>query len=110
MEIKEEKNEHGCILQVNGRLDAATAPELEKKLENLLEAGEKNFLVDLKELDYISSVGLRVLLMLAKKCKTSSGQAVLCSLQEHVFEVFEIAGFTSIFKICSSREEAMGAF
>lgn len=110
MEIKEIKHEGVCVIQITGRLDAATAPDLEKKLQDLLQAGENNFLIDLTDLNYISSVGLRVLLVLAKKTKASAGQAVLCGLQEHVYEVFEISGFTSIFQIFKTREEGLSIF
>lgn len=110
MKIVDEKHDNYLIVRLNGKLDASSAPDLEKRLETLLNTGAKNFLLDFEELDYVSSVGLRVLLVLAKKCKASAGQVVLCSLQEHVYEVFEISGFTAIFKICSSREEGMKAF
>ena len=110
MEIKEDKNNSVYIIQVLGRIDASTAPELEKKFHDLLESGEQNFLIDLSNMDYISSVGLRVLLVLAKRTKTSSGKVVLCNLQEQVYEVFEISGFTSIFQICPDQDEAIRLF
>ncbi len=110
MELNSSKHGDVNLVQVAGRLDANSSPELEKKLVNLLESGEKDFLIDLAELDYISSVGLRVLLMAAKKAKASGGQVALNSLREHVLEVFEIAGFTAIFPIYVSREEALENF
>ena len=110
MEIKEDKSTSAYIVQVEGRVDAATAPDLEKKLHDLFESQERKFLIDLTNMEYISSVGLRVLLQLAKKIKTSSGQVILCGLQDQVYEVFEISGFTSIFSICSNQEEALKQF
>jgi anti-sigma B factor antagonist len=107
MEIVTDKQDGKNILQVSGRLDANTSPELEKKLLSMLDDGEKDYIADLAGLEYISSVGLRVLLMAAKKAKSAGGKVVLSNLNEHVHEVFEIAGFTAIFPIFASLDEAL---
>lgn len=107
MEITESKQDNTAILQLKGRLDVTTTPDLEKKITDMLEAGEKNFLIDMESLDYISSAGLRIFLVLLKKTKAISGKVVLCALQEHVHEVFEVSGFTSIFTICSDVDEGL---
>ncbi len=110
MEIIKSKNGEVAALSVSGRLDASTASELEKSLIDLFDAGEKFFLVDFAGLEYISSVGLRVLLMSAKKAKAAGGKVVLSGLQEHVSEVFEIAGFTAIFEIFDDSDAALASF
>lgn len=110
MKIKESKSGAVIILDLNGRLDASNSGVLEKKLTDLLGAGEKYFILDFDRLDYISSAGLRVLLMAAKKANGAGGKEALSSLKEHVREVFDIAGFTAIFPICSTSEEAAGLF
>ncbi len=110
MEIKENKNDIAYIIELSGRLDAETAPELEERINYLFEREELKYLIDLSKVDYISSVGLRVLLMLAKKTKSSSGKVVLCNLQEQVYEVFEIAGFTSIFQIAPDQDQGLKMF
>lgn len=110
MKIQESKNGSVVTLELNGRLDASTSSILEKKLMALLDGGEKYFVLDFKQLDYISSAGLRVLLMAAKKTNGIGGKVVLTCLKEHVKEVFDIAGFTAIFPICSTQEEAVKLF
>lgn len=110
MEILTSKQDGKNILQVKGRLDATSSPNLEKELLALLDAGEKDYVADLAGLEYISSVGLRVLLMAAKKAKSAGGKVVLSSLNDHVHEVFEIAGFTAIFPIYSSLDEAIANY
>lgn len=107
MELVTGKQDGKNILHVKGRLDATSSPVLEKELLALIEAGEKDYIADFAGLEYISSVGLRVLLMAAKKAKSAGGKVVLCGLNEHVYEVFEIAGFTAIFPIFSQIEEAV---
>ena len=109
MEIREERVKEGYAIELIGRLDATSAPQLEERLSKLLADGKTSFLMDLEELDYISSVGLRVLLALAKKAKSAEGQVILCCLQEHIQEVFEIAGFTVIFPIYSTRNGCISA-
>ena len=110
MEIVTDKRDGKHIISVKGRLDATTSPELERALLTALDAGEKDYIADLAGLEYISSVGLRVLLMAAKKAKASGGKVVLCSLNDHVREVFEIAGFTAIFPIFDGVDEALTGF
>lgn len=77
---------------------------------HFLSAGKKCFILDFNRLDYISSAGLKVLLMAAKKTSGIGGKLALSSLKEHVKEVFDIAGFTAIFPICSTREDATRLF
>lgn len=110
MNIKEAKKDKATVITVEGRLDSSTSGVLEKKLLSLMETGEKNFLLDFAGMDYISSAGLRVLLMAAKKTKPAGGKVVLSALTDNVKEVFDIAGFTSIFTIFTTQEEAIQSF
>ncbi|MCF8259456.1 MAG: STAS domain-containing protein [Melioribacteraceae bacterium] len=99
MDITEQKNGKYFILGIAGRLDASTAGAFEQMLMKTIEAGEKDILVDFSNLDYISSSGLRVLLMGAKKLKGNDAVLNLCALKDHIKEVFDIAGFTPVFSI-----------
>lgn len=107
MKIKEDKKDQAMVLTIEGRLDSITSGTLERKFSTIIEAGEKNFVLDFTDMDYISSAGLRVLLMAAKKTAKLGGKVVLAALCDNVQEVFDIAGFTSIFTITGSQEEAM---
>ncbi len=102
MEITDRKEGNARIVSIHGRMDAVTAPEFEKALEGLMGEGETVFVVDLAQLDYISSAGLRSILALAKKLKTSGGVLHLAALQDVVKEVFDISGFSSIIPIYDS--------
>ena len=64
------------------------------------------FVVDFSQLAYISSAGLRVLLMAAKRVKTENGALILCGMQDHIQEVFEISGFLQILTVAGTRQEA----
>lgn len=110
MEIKEIKKDAIMILEVDGRLDASTSPALEQKFLSLLEQGYNDLVIDFSQLQYISSAGLRVLLLAAKRTSASGGRLALCALKDNIREVFEISGFTAIFQIHPTQEKAVGSF
>jgi anti-anti-sigma factor len=107
MEIETRKQEKATVVSVTGKMDAVSSPALEKELSQLMAQGEKDFVIDLGELDYISSAGLRVILATAKRLKGKEGKILLASLQDMVKEVFEISGFSAIIPIYESLESAL---
>ena len=91
------------------RFDASIAKEIEAQLINLIDSGCLKLLCDFSETEYISSAGLRVLLVAAKKIQQNNGRVALCSLGTYVYEVFETSGFTKLFEIFGSEQEAVSA-
>ena len=110
MEIIQEKVNDVAIVEIKGRLDVTTASDLEQVFTKLLSENQNKVLVECRELEYISSAGLRVLLNAAKQYNKVSGQIMLAGLSQNVKQVFEISGFTSIFPIYATRAEALKAF
>jgi len=109
MDIIVAKNAGGQIVTVGlkGRLDAATSKSVEDQLLQLIEQGERRMVMDFGELHYISSVGLRVLILVAKRLKQVNGRIVMCSLSDQIKEVFAIAGFGSLFAVFDTRDQAV---
>lgn len=107
MEIKTTKEANANVLTISGRMDAVTAPEFEKVIKQLIEEGNKGFVVDFKGLDYISSAGLRALLATAKLLKGKGGQIRFANITGTVKEVFDISGFGSIFQMHDSVAAAV---
>jgi len=107
MEITDRKVGEVCIVQMAGRLDSGSSDSLAQRLHQLIDGGERRLVVDGEKLDYISSTGLRVLLVAAKRLKAVDGKIVLSSLKPHILEVFEIAGFKSIFPIYATADQAV---
>lgn len=97
MEIKINQEKDSVTIMPIGRLDTITAPEFEQEIKKYISIS--NLHVDFKELDYISSAGLRVLLAAYKTIKKHGGTMKLYHLNDQVMEVFEITGFKKIFKL-----------
>jgi anti-sigma B factor antagonist/stage II sporulation protein AA (anti-sigma F factor antagonist) len=96
-----------CVLRPRGRLDSATGPAFDEEVGRTIAGGANKLLLDMGELQFISSAGLRTVLHAAKQMKSLGGQLVLCSLNEQIKEVFEVSGFTRFLDISSSHEEAV---
>jgi anti-anti-sigma factor len=107
MEIVEEREGDVLVLAPVGRLDTTTSRDFEKRLLELVNGGNVHYVIDFVRLDYVSSAGLRVLVMLGKRLPGMSGSLVLSSLSPQVREVFDIAGFTRIFNIVADRKHAL---
>ena len=97
MNINVEKANGVTILKIEGRLDTATAPELEKAINDEGDA-LKTLVLDFKGIDYISSAGLRVLLTAQKKMN-AQGSMELINVSEAVMDIFEMTGFADILVI-----------
>lgn len=98
MTIDKNREQTKLCLMVKGRLDTATAPQLEEAVGNDL-AGIAELYMDFTELEYISSAGLRVLLTMHKTMKKQSGAMIIKGANEEVREVFTITGFAQILNI-----------
>ena len=97
MTIEIKRNAEETIIKLVGRLDTTTAPALDKTINEDI-ADTKNLVLDLKELEYISSAGLRVLLSAQKKMQ-KIGSMKVTNVCEAVMEVFEMTGFADILVI-----------
>lgn len=106
LKIDESKSGEIVVLALTGRLDTATSADFDFAAEPHADKPNK-LVVDLTGIQYVSSAGLRVLLMLAKKLQKVQGKLVLCGMSTGVKEVFDIAGFSKIFTIEADRPAAV---
>ena len=107
MEITERRTADIVTLSLSGKLDTTTAKTFEAKILAQIESGDRRFVIDLAQLEYVSSAGLRVFILAAKRLNSANGKIVLCSLKDPVKEVFDIAGFLPVFSIYGSHDEAL---
>ncbi|WP_454692084.1 STAS domain-containing protein [Achromobacter aloeverae] len=99
----------GSILIVSpeGQINSANAAAIEAELISLVDGRQRQVVLDMSRLNYISSAGLRVVLVLAKRLKQQEGALVLCDMSPHVREVFDVSGFLAILTVTDTREQAV---
>jgi stage II sporulation protein AA (anti-sigma F factor antagonist) len=97
------------VLMPEGRLDSSNVAAAEADFFAHLDRGPTKVVIDLERLNYISSAGLRLVLMAAKRLKHAGGKLALCGMQPQIREVFEISGFVSILTVVESRQDAEAA-
>ena len=111
MEIAIQEFKQCDLFKVKGRVDSATAPEFSKALEKANDDGHFKIVMDMSELEYMSSAGFRALLATQRNCKRfNRGELVLVSVPDRIREALELAGFTELFKTFEDSVEAVGSF
>jgi anti-anti-sigma factor len=95
------------VVALAGQLDSRTAPDFEKALLKLVAGGKREILLDLAQLEYVASAGLRIFVMVGKRLQADGGRLALCALNESVLKVLEISGFVPLFPIRPDRKEAI---
>ncbi len=109
MKIKSENTSGLLLIHVEGRLDAITSVEFEKEVMPMIQQSGNPVLIDFGKLDYISSAGLRALLIIAKEMKKVDNALALCCLNQAITEIFNISGFQTIFPIYPTIEEGVSS-
>ena len=107
MKMSDDKRGDVLIVRPEGRIDTTTSEELERWIGTRLDGGTRRLVVDMSATDYISSAGLRVLLVTLKRLKGSGGTLVLGGLNTSVRQIFELAGFLSIFGVEADVDRAV---
>lgn len=107
MEFSNNKTDNYYVVTVTGRLDAATAGEFEEQCDKWLYQDEIHIVVDMGGVEYISSAGLRIILISAKKLRAKGGDLFFCELKGMVADVFKMTGFAAMFQIFETRAQAI---
>jgi len=101
METKVTPYKHCDLIKVKGRVDSATAPQFSDELQKITDQAHFKIVLDLSELDFMSSAGLRVLINLQKLCKRyNRGEVVLAGVPANIFAALDLSGFTGLFCAC----------
>jgi anti-anti-sigma factor len=98
---------NSCCMSLQGRIDGTTSNDVERQLKELLLHGMRNLIVDFEQVNYISSAGLRVFLLVQKQLKQAGGEIMLAALPTAVQDVFRVSGFTQVFRIAETQEAAV---
>ena len=116
MDVSHKKFNRVDLLTLEGRMDAASAPQLKQHIDALFEQGRYRIVLDLTKLDYIASPGLRVLIEARKRARDrkltdiEGGDVRIANLPPRIKEVFDLTGFTSLFEIYNDTLDAVGSF
>jgi len=107
MKLIEDIAEDVTVLEAHGRVDDSTAKEFFDRLIAVINSGSRRVVIDFKNLAYISSVGLRALLLADRVATQKQGKLVLCGISGDVRRLFEIGAFLDVFMVCSSQQDAI---
>ena len=109
MEVSTEREDGVLIANTDGRVDGANAREFQDTLEAMIEDSDRIVVLNFEQLSYISSAGLRVILLIAKSLRKRDAKLAVCSLSGSVREVFEVSGFDKIISTHASQADAVAA-
>lgn len=109
MEITTTDHKRVTVVEVSGRIDSGTASEFDQAITDLIEAGKKNIVLDLSEVEFLSSAGLRTLVS-ARKAVQGSGEISLANPSQRVVDTLDIAGLDVLFETYPDRESAVGSY
>lgn len=107
MEIVESHAGEVLILEFRGRLDVNTSVAAQEQTLARVDQGARQVVADLAHLDYLSSAGLHVLMMVAKRLKSCGGRLVLCAPKDYIRDLFDIAGVGVLLPVVGSKDEAL---
>lgn len=110
MIINESQHEDLKILSIEGRLDITSVEQLEAKFNELIDKGVTKILLDCTQLTFISSAGLRILIVAQKKLEPHKGEVVIFGFNDYTKKIFEITGYFNLFSIFETKEEALKHF
>jgi anti-sigma B factor antagonist len=109
-EVKKRVEGDVAILYLKGFLDAHTAPELEKAIQEVMDENTFNILVNFTQLDYISSAGLGVFMGFIEAIREQHGDIRMSSMTSKVYKIFDLLGFPKLYKIFTEEEEALASY
>lgn len=110
MRISDRTADDVTVFSIAGKLDTHTSQEAQDLLLGAIDAGTLKIVVNLEEMEYISSIGFRVFLMAAKRLQNDGGEFRLCGIAGNVKEVFDISGFATVFNIYENEATALADF
>ena len=111
MEVTTTKYKHCDLVKASGRVDSATANGLADALDAITNDGRYKIVLDLSDVDYMSSAGLRVLISTQKTCKRyNRGEVMLALVPERIYEALDLAGFVPLFNFYDNVLDAVGNF
>lgn len=108
MIITEQSSGKATIVELAGRLDSPNAPKLHERLDAIISGGNA-VVLDFAKVEYVTSAGFRVLLLVARQAEQARCRFVMCAVSGKVRQLFDLGGFLDVLPIARSREEAIAS-
>jgi anti-anti-sigma factor len=109
MEIKVEQSDDMTVMSVTGKIDSAASQKFEDHIMSNIHTGQRRLILDFSGVEYVSSAGLRVILVGTHACRSAGGRLVLCGMTENIQDVFRISGLLTTLTVCNTIDEAKAA-
>ena len=110
MEIKTNEADGIAFVHMSGRLTSTTSGQAYDALVRVAQSGTKKVVINVRDLDFIASAGLRSILVAAKLLKGSDGEIRICEANATVKKILETSGFASLIQLCADENEAVASF
>ena len=108
MEVTNKTIGEAIVFNIDGDLTTSQSPEAESEINSILECTEcKLVVINVENVNFIASTGLRIILAIGKHLKASGGELVVCSMNQTTKSVFKMSGFTKLFRIFDTEQEAL---
>ena len=107
MEISSKRVDKAIVIYVDGNLTTNSSPQVEVEINAILEGADTNVVINVGKVNYISSTGLRIILVLGKRLNKDGLELVMCSMNDTIESVFNISGFSKLFPIFETEEDAL---
>lgn len=109
-QLQREKEGGVLLFSCKGRIDALTVHGMEKEIFEAIEEGERQLIFEFAQVEYLSSAGMRMLMSVAKKLRTSDGKLVVCCIPSPILDLLKVAGFDHILEIAETKEDSLRRF
>ena len=110
MEIQTQEYKRVAVLSITGRIDSATSSEFEAALQEVIGKGKRNLILDMSQVEFLSSSGLRVLVTTLKSLRKTGGELCIAQPSQRARAAIDIAGLDVLFKFFDDRESAIASF
>jgi anti-sigma B factor antagonist len=110
MEIQTHEYKRVAVLSITGRIDSATSAEFEAALQEVIGRGKRNLILDMSQVEFLSSSGLRVLVTTLKSLRKSGGELCIAQPSQRARDAIDIAGLDVLFRFFDDRESAIASF
>lgn len=107
MEVTSRSLDKAMVIYVDGDLTTTSSPDVEAEINGILEETQNNVVINVEKVNFIASTGLRIILALGKRLKSKGFQLTVCSMNATTKSVFDISGFSRLFPVFETEEEAL---